>query len=83
MAKKKEITPREMRKAKYEEMQKSQSFPKESDVRQDFKKYFVKLKRKLNLSDGLEEIIWLHFKSAGFNSQEKFDEGIRHFGYKI
>lgn len=52
-------------------------------VRQEFKKYFVKLKRKLNLADEMENILWLHCKASGFAEVEKFDKGIENFGYKL
>jgi hypothetical protein len=75
---KKELTPREMR----IEMAKQKQANKASvsDDRKDFKKYFIKLKRKKNLSDKMEEIIWLHFKASGFDKKELFDKGILHFG---
>ena len=56
---------------------------REDEVRSDFKKYFVKLKRKLNLDSNLEDVIWLHFKAAGFAKEELFDKGIENFGYKL
>lgn len=56
---------------------------KESEIREAFRTYFIQLKRKINLGPELEEIMWLHFKSAGFDDPEKFSDGTRHFGYKI
>ena len=56
---------------------------KEFNARKDFKKYFTKIKRKLNLSDDLENIIWIHLEAINHNTNDKFDDGIRHFGYKI
>ena len=56
---------------------------RESDLRDAFRTYFIQLKRKINLKPDLEEIMWLHFKASGFDDIEKFDEGTRHFGYKI
>ncbi|HLD91711.1 MAG TPA: hypothetical protein VI911_11990 [Patescibacteria group bacterium] len=55
----------------------------EENVREEFRKYFSKVKRQLKLSNELEEIIWLHFKAMGFDSSSKFNEGLCHFGYKI
>jgi hypothetical protein len=31
----------------------------------------------------LEQIIWLHFQAAGFDKKDKFEQGIKHFGYKL
>lgn len=56
---------------------------KESQVRRDFKQYFVKLKRKLSLDPSLEEVIWLHLKATGFAKEELFDKGVENFGYKL
>jgi len=51
--------------------------------RDEFRKFFIKIKGKLGLSADMEEVIWLHFKSYSFIMKEKFEDGIRHFGYKI
>lgn len=55
----------------------------EEQIREEFRKYFIKLSRKLKLDSSLEDVIWLHFKAAGFASEELFDKGIKNFGYKI
>lgn len=52
-------------------------------AREEFRKYFVVLKRKLNLAPELENVIWLHLKATGNDKKEKFNEGVQHFGYKI
>jgi len=84
MNKKKEgLTPREMRLKMAEESVKENPIQDEKKTREEFKQYFVKLKRKLGLKPDLENIIWLHFKAAGFDKKEKFDSGVEHFGYKI
>jgi hypothetical protein len=54
-----------------------------TDSREEFRKYFVGLKRKLNLAPELENVLWLHLKAIGMNKKEKFSEGVEHFGYKI
>jgi len=51
--------------------------------REDFRAYFVGLKRKLNLKPELEEVLWKHLQTKGLDTKEKFDEGIKNFGYKI
>ena len=55
----------------------------EENTKEEFRKYFTRIKRQLNLSSDLENIIWLHFKASGFDKKDKFDEGIIHFGYKL
>lgn len=56
---------------------------KENENREDFRRYFIKLSRKLDLPKYLEETIWLHLKAIKHDKKELFDDGIRHFGYKI
>lgn len=51
--------------------------------REDFRKYFLKLNKKLKLNKSLEEVIWVHLKTIGCNKKELFDKGVKHFGYKI
>jgi len=55
----------------------------EENSREEFRKFFVKVRSKLNLSQDMEGVIWTHFKSAGFDKKDKFEEGIKHFGYKL
>jgi hypothetical protein len=53
----------------------------EVDQREEFRKFFVKVSGQLKLDKSMESILWLHFKASGFDKSEKFDEGIKHFGY--
>jgi hypothetical protein len=55
----------------------------EQNVREEFRLFFIRIKKSLGISSNLEEIIWLHFKSCGFDRPEKFEDGIKHFGYRI
>ena len=79
----KKLSPAELRKANYEAMLKNDPEKRLQDVRDEWRQYFVKLKRKLNLDPSLEQVMWLHFKSSGFTSKDRFDEGVKHFGYEI
>ena len=81
--KKQQLSPQELRRANYEASKKLGKIQREEDVREDFKKYFIKLRRKLNLNSQLEEVIWLHLKAIKMASQDKFDDGVRNFGYKV
>jgi hypothetical protein len=51
--------------------------------REEFRKFFVKIKGKLKLDKSMEEVIWLHLKASGFNKKEDFEKGIKHFGYSL
>jgi hypothetical protein len=53
------------------------------DAREDFRKYFLKINKKLNLNQSLEEVIWIHLKTIKHDKKELFDKGIEHFGYKL
>lgn len=73
----------EARKKRQEAHAAKQAAEKKEDSREEFRKFFVKIKGKLSLSADMEDVIWKHFKSAGFTKKEKFEEGIKHFGYKL
>lgn len=71
---------REARKKLWEEKQKKE---KPQDDRDEFRKFFIRIKGKLGLDESMEKVIWLHFKRAGFDKKEKFEKGIKHFGYEL
>lgn len=54
-----------------------------TDERESFRKYFLKLRKKLDLDKSLEEVIWTHLKTIKCDKEQLFDKGIKHFGYKI
>jgi hypothetical protein len=72
---------------KVEQMENQITTPKlekrEEEVREDFKHYFVQLKRKLDLDSSLENVIWAHLKAIGCAKEELFNQGIENFGYKL
>ena len=51
--------------------------------KEDFRKFFIKVKSKLGLDKDMEQVIWTHFKAYKFDNKDKFEEGIKHFGYKL
>jgi hypothetical protein len=56
---------------------------KKEDSREEFRKYFLKLNKKLNLNKSLEEVIWIHLKTIKHDKKDLFDKGVEHFGYKL
>lgn len=62
--------------------QKSEVVEKTND-REDFRKYFLKISKSLNLKKYLEEVIWTHLKTINCDKKELFDKGLKHFGYNI
>lgn len=79
--KEQEMTPAEMRKAAYEAKMAEEAVAEDS--REEFRKYFIALRKKLSLDPDLEDIIWIHLKSIGMNKKDQFNDGVKHFGYKI
>lgn len=55
----------------------------EDKAREEFRKFFIKIKSKLGLEKSMEQVIWTHFKAAGFDKKDKFEDGIKHFGYTL
>lgn len=54
-----------------------------SNDREDFRKYFLKISKRLGLKKYLEEVIWTHLKTINCDKKDLFDKGLKHFGYKI
>lgn len=77
----KELSPRERRILKAQQKQSEEV--KEIDQREEFRKYFVQLKTKLQLDPSLEKILWLHLKAIKHDKVEDFETGIKHFGLKF
>jgi hypothetical protein len=53
------------------------------EPREAFRKYFIKLKNKLNLKPEMEIVLWKHLKATKNDKPESFDEGVKNFGYNI
>lgn len=51
--------------------------------REEFRKLFAKLSIKMKLDASMEGVIWLHLKASNFAEKDKFEEGLKHFGYKL
>ena len=56
---------------------------KKDNSREDFRKYFLKINKKLKIEKYLEEAIWIHLETIGCNKKELFEQGVKHFGYNI
>lgn len=53
-----------------------------SDVKTAFSEFWVRSRKEYNRPRELEDVLWAHIKSAGFDSPELFEEGLAHFGLK-
>ena len=54
----------------------------ESQKRESFRIFWASNKSKYGKAKSLENAIWMHLKTIGMNSPEKFAEGLDHFGLK-
>ena len=91
--KKKKTTKKESTKDKFEKARKKrlalakekgiQKAEEKDNSREEFRKYFLKLNKKLKVDKSLEQVIWIHLKTIGCNKKELFDKGVKHFGFKI
>ena len=61
------------------------NLPKEEEInhREEFRKYFIDLKRKIGLESSMENILWLHLKAIKCDKKPLFDQGILNFGYRV
>lgn len=64
-------------------LEKNEQKVEKSNDRHEFKKYFLKLSKKINIDKSLEEVIWIHLKTIKCDKKDLFDKGVKHFGYKI
>lgn len=82
MAKKQDNALKKARELRLKNFKENQASISSNDSKEDFRVFFIQNKIKLGLDPNLEEAIWLHFKSAGFDKKDKFEEGLAHFGIK-
>ena len=54
----------------------------EQEKREEFRIYWAQEKSKYGKSKDLEQILWVHLKSAKFDEPEQFEKGLQHFGLK-
>jgi hypothetical protein len=55
----------------------------DKEKREQFRLFWAQSKKKYGKSKELEQILWIYLKATGHDEPEKFDAGIRHFGFKI
>lgn len=54
----------------------------DQEKRDAFRIYWAQAKRQYGKSKDIEEILWVHLKSAKMDEPEQFEAGISHFGLK-
>lgn len=50
--------------------------------REAFRIYWAQERSKYGQSKEIEQVLWIHLKAIKMDTPEKFEEGIKHFGYK-
>lgn len=50
--------------------------------KEEFKKFWASNRSKYNKPKELEEVLWIHLKSAKFDEPAKFEKGLENFGLK-
>ena len=53
---------------------------KESDRREDFRKFWAESKSKFGKDKDIEEVLWVHLKAINKDNSADFEAGISHFG---
>jgi hypothetical protein len=54
----------------------------DTQKREQFRVFWAKAKRQYGKPKSLEQILWLHIKSAKLDSPEQFEAGMKSFGLK-
>lgn len=54
----------------------------EHEKREQFRLFWAKNRTKYGKNKNLEEVLWIHLKSAKLDDPSKFEEGMKHFGLK-
>ena len=50
--------------------------------REQFRLFWAENRTKYGKQKNLEEVLWIHLKSAKLDDPKKFEEGLAHFGLK-
>ncbi len=75
------LSPREKRLLKHKE--KNLQPLEDVNYKEEFRKFFIKIKTKNKLDGSLEEVLWLHLKAIKHDKTELFEAGIKNFGLNI
>ena len=54
----------------------------EHEKREAFRVFWASNRTKYGKQKNLEEVLWIHLKSAKLDDPKKFEEGLAHFGLK-
>lgn len=54
----------------------------EADCRESFRAFWAIARKEYKKPRELEDILWAHLRSAGFDRPDLFEKGIEHFGLK-
>lgn len=54
----------------------------EQQKREQFRIFWAENRNQYGRPKSLENVLWIHLKSAKFDDPKNFEEGLRHFGLK-
>jgi hypothetical protein len=54
----------------------------EYERREEFRVFWAKNRNQYGRQKDLEDVLWIHLKSAKLDDPKKFEEGLKHFGLK-
>jgi hypothetical protein len=55
---------------------------KELSARDAFSEFWARVRKQYNRPRELENVIWAHLKSSGYDQPHLFEEGLAHFGLR-
>lgn len=53
----------------------------DEETKMKFQEFWAKNKTQYSCPKDIEHILWVHLKAAGYDSPEKFEAGIKNFGF--
>jgi hypothetical protein len=81
----KPVSPAQIREARLRaKLEADKPAPTSGDEHHEaFRQFFAKARHKLKLKRELENPVWLHLKAVGMANPDKFEDGLRNFGFKL
>ena len=77
-----QMTPEEARAYRASLYKPAERVLHEHEKRELFRVFWAKNRTKYGKNKDLEEVLWIHLKSAKLDDPNKFEEGMKHFGLK-
>lgn len=72
----------EMRQEVIQSVSKKDSKSKKNALREEFELFWTKHKHKYKQFGDITDVVFAHFVTYGFTTPDKFEEGLKHFGFE-